>query len=185
MEATPHRSPEHSQFPGWHLQQFSFIYMFEYFSILTAERSKKQKQSQEPWAVCFPLPAQAPGWVFSLLCHLFALGDLLCIICALFLSQHFLLLTRCPSVHQAVSSDIPAWSRRRAGNGFPCTQSWDKQQSLCALPASEISVIPGRGREQQCCTTATCLFQDTTSWPSKDSVFQRNPKTALTEILTP
>lgn len=78
-------------------------------------------------------------WVLSSSHHLFAPSDLLCIICALFLPQHFLFLTRCPSTYQAVSADIPTSYCKRRGREWASLQTnlRDNQQTLCTLTASE------------------------------------------------
>lgn len=105
---------------------------------------------------------------FLHLCHLFSRGDLLCIICALFLPQHFLFLTRCPSICQAVSSDIPTFCNKRKGREWVSLQTklGNNQQTLCTLTAFQsFCQTQHRGRHQNWCRTAdaTCLFQVTTS----------------------
>lgn len=107
--------------------------------------SHPQKHSQEPWAVYLPAaPAQEGSTSPKCGCflpffHLFSLSDLLWVICALFLPQHFLLLTRCPSIYQAASSDIPTFYNKRKGREWVSLQTKlrNKQQSLCTLTASE------------------------------------------------
>lgn len=91
------------------------------------------------------------------LCHLFSRNDLLYNICALFLPLRFLLLARCPSTYQAVSSDILTFYKKRKGSEWVSLQTHalsNNQQTLCTLTTFECCYrIKRKGREQNCLRT--------------------------------